>query len=722
MPHHTLPFPSLSHRIRPAVFRLFTVFLLASGNAGLCSASDVPATDSTRTVTLEEVQIKTSRHTKKADRDIYVVTPQNVAKAGDVMQLIAQIHGIRYNALDESLEIKNSKAFRFQVNGIDKTKEQVSQYAPETIRRIEIIHTPEGRYAAQGIKYVVNLITKDNYRGLDLTVRNLLMASLSGQNGDHPIANEQPKVSLQYLSNKWNINAGYGFATIHWDYPVAYEKRLSDGTWLNSAPATGKNPTEKNGTLGHSARFGLDFTPRPNHTLSLNTVWGYEEKDKQTHFKVTRQRPETGWLGQTDEYSAHRTYGNDFRGSLAYQGTLNKRWKLHASLNYNRKWDNSRYQYRWGRQTPNRSQYEHTKEYVSQEASAAFTASDKLTIDAGILNVYNRYTNQDRLAEASRFNQETVRSQLFGYITYNPAESWGLRAGLIGNYLWQDHDTRGLLRPELMVDYHPESFFSGQIHYNLTPSYPKQYQLSPDTYRIDSLMIQTGNPGLRSLSQTHTLELNATFWDNLTLTGQFSYNPHDISTYYYPDEKGNTVSSFRNNRLQQLLVGLSYDWELTPNLVWSNSIQVNHYYIKSKTTRNRNTGVLINSGIQYYYEKWGLMTELNYQYNQIRYPLLQGFGETGQDLWEFSLNKWLCKRKLQLSLVYLPPLELGIRKHQTNLIDTPSYYSKNRLRLSNYNNMLLFRMTWKLHRGKKTKQIIDKTTYDDESPAGRGLM
>lgn len=116
------------------------------------------------------------------------------------------------------------------------------------------------------------------------------------------------------------------------------------------------------------------------------------------------------------------------------------------------------------------------------------------------------------------------------------------------------------------------------------------------------------------------------------------------------------------------------------------------------------------------------MTELNYMRNQIRYPLLQGYGETGQDLWECSLNKWLCKRQLQLSLVYLPPLELGIRKYQTSLIDTPSYYAKNKLRLSNYNNMLLFRMTWNLHRGKKTKPIIDKTTYDDESPAGRGLM
>lgn len=690
-----------------------------AGNATSCHASP----DSTQTFTLEEVQTHTSRYIKKADRDIYVVTPQNVEKAADVLQLIAQIHGIRYNALDENLEIKNSKAFRFQVNGIEKSKEQISQYAPETIRRIEIIHTPDGRYTSLGIKYIVNLITKEDCRGLDLTVKNLLIASLSWQNGDHPIANEQPKISLQYLSNKWNINAGYGFATIHWNYPVTYEKRLSDGTWLETAPATGKNPTELNGSQGHFARFGLDFTPNPHHTLSLNTVWEYEEKDKNTHFRVTRHQPETGWKDETDEHSGHRAYNNDFRGSLTYHGKLHEKWKLNANLNYNRKWDNSQYNYQWGKQTNHWNHYENKKEYISQAGSAIFNASDKLTVDVGFLNVYNRYTYRNQLSEeASRSGQETVRAQLFGYIQYNPTKNWGLRAGLTGNYLWQDHATRGLLRPELMINYHTKSFFSGQIHYSLYPTYPKQYQLSPETYHIDSLMIQTGNPGLRSLSQTHMLELSATFWDNLTLTGLFIYNPHEVSAYYYPDENGYTVSSFRNNRQQQILLGISYDWELSSNLVWSNSIQVNHYCTKNKIERNRNTSILIDSDLQYYHEKWGLMVELNYMRNQIRYPLLQGYGETGQDLWECSLNKWLCKRRLQLSLVYLPPLELGIRKYQTGLIDTPSYYAKNKLRLSNYNNMLLFRMTWNLHRGKKTKQIIDKTTYDDESPIGRGLM
>jgi hypothetical protein len=60
--------------------------------------------------------------------------------------------------------------------------------------------------------------------------------------------------------------------------------------------------------------------------------------------------------------------------------------------------------------------------------------------------------------------------------------------------------------------------------------------------------------------------------------------------------------------------------------------------------------------LSWFSKRWGLNAEVEYAKEMVRNPLLQGWEEVGQDLWQVSLQKTLLQRRLSLSLNYVPPL------------------------------------------------------------------
>ena len=89
---------------------------------------------------------------------------------------------------------------------------------------------------------------------------------------------------------------------------------------------------------------------------------------------------------------------------------------------------------------------------------------------------------------------------------------------------------------------------------------------------------------------------------------------------------------------------------------------------------------------------------------------------------DFAVQKSAFNNRLGIQFIYLPPFHLGVHKYQKQQIDTPFYKNCSRLGLRTYDNMLFLRLSWQLHKGKETKSVIDRTTYDDESVRSRDLL
>lgn len=91
-------------------------------------------------------------------------------------------------------------------------------------------------------------------------------------------------------------------------------------------------------------------------------------------------------------------------------------------------------------------------------------------------------------------------------------------------------------------------------------------------------------------------------------------------------------------------------------------------------------------------------------------------------MWDLTVNKYLFKDRLVLSLNYIIPLKIGIRNSQKKEVNTPYYFRHDELDLGIYDNMIIFRLAYRFGNGHKTKGIEDNTRYDNEAADSRGLL
>jgi hypothetical protein len=526
---------------------------------------------------------------------------------------------------------------------------------------------------------------------------------------------------MQYRKHKWNLNAGYVYANIHGNYPLSYEKFIEDKIHLKTNSVSSKNPNEHYSYLAHYGRFGLDFNPNDKHVFSFNTSFAYSDINDRTNYELLKTDLTINSKNIMSELINSDNKEKDFRSSLFYQGKLSEKWRLDASINYNLLQRNYGNSYQFSNTFFSQSKYESRKDYIHGTISNVYNPNEKISVDWGTSFIYNNYKIRDKIYLKEYSTIQSTRSNTYGYFTFLWNEQLATRFGLTGIHVNQEGESRFLLQPEFILNYNPDQTIGFRLNYKSAANYPKQYHLTPDSYYIDSLMIQTGNPDLIPLSYSHTIMLTTTFWDNLSLNVLLDYSPDYISAFYKQTENKEIISTFSNSKFQQMGFSVNYDWKLNENFSWSNSVLLNYSEIKKNTLYHAIYSWQIHSNLRYFHQPWGLLGELTYSHDKIRSPLLQGFKETGQDLWEVSLNKQFLAGKWNVSLIYILPIQWGIRDSQINAIKTPFYQSENFLNLKTYNNMLFLRLTYRFNQGNKTKSIIDKTLYDDENKEDRGL-
>ena len=126
--------------------------------------------------------------------------------------------------------------------------------------------------------------------------------------------------------------------------------------------------------------------------------------------------------------------------------------------------------------------------------------------------------------------------------------------------------------------------------------------------------------------------------------------------------------------------------------------------------------------MSWFSKRWGLNAEVEYAKEMVRNPLLQGWEEVGQDLWQVSLQKTLLQRRLNLSLNYVPPLRWLVGQSQQRNVDAAFYKEVQRLDLRTYDNLLMFRVTLSLGHGKRKRMKEVNAPYIIEEQKGRGLL
>lgn len=663
--------------------------------------------------TLQNAVVTASRVVRGADRTTYVILEADRLKSYDIYSLLDQIPNVSRDNITEKMTINGRDEIAYVVDGVEITGQELLALSPEQVRSISIIHAPKGKYVSRGIRYVVE-VRKKKENGLLLDVRNSLFIVPENV---RTVANEQPGVSMQYSRDRLDINAGYVYGDILWGYDRYESRRMPDGTEYATSPTYGASPEELASTQSHSAYVRASYDFNGKHSLSVSA--SYSRNDISTENAAFLENTATGMSFK--EVSRTGRQEDNMAASLTYNATLSDKMSMSVSANWNRLTSPERYSYIYNDVLEEYSSYGRSKDYSFQNIDFTYGINDAVSLNFGANNIFNRYLIQDSGTGSTVLDRKSVRFDTYGYVTWGIRKDLALNGGISAGYVRDDGIGRFYAAPMLTLTYYPKSIFGLAATYSIEPSYPARDELDPVLRQTGENLYVQGNPDLPPLSLTHSFLLQMTFWDNLTFTNYFTGTASQVSEYYV--RRGNdVVSTYTPSTRWYNVTGIDYDWKISPNWSWKNSVQMNVARTFNGESGNSNIGVMGESILGYFSRKLKLFSQLRYSRSLWRMPTLQGFSETGFDMWDLTVNKYLFKNRLVLSLNYSIPLNLGVRKSQQSEISTPFYFRHDELDLGIYDNMVIFKLSYRFGNGRRTRVIEDSTRYDTEAGDSRGLL
>lgn len=661
--------------------------------------------------TLGVVEVKSKRIQQRNTGSYLIVTNKIRNKHFNALSMLKEFPSVRYNPINEQIKINGTSGIAFQINGLDKSSEEIKNIPVNAIKGVEIINQVDGLHLVEGVRYVVNIILKEDYHGFDLFARNFLIMSPAGNNGKDIVACEQPSLSMQYRSSRWDVNATAVYGRFDWNYPVLAVKEY-DNKIMKSLDYSPSNPNQLTTRNEFAYRIAADYRINNNNIISFNALYNpFKYREKTVNYFKNDNGDDIGILEDIES----DTKEHNIKISLGYKTNFFDNWSLgvYSGLNYVFK-DNMNCA------DGTTSVYEQSKKYSFSKLNTQYTGIKKCKLEFGATYISNFYKTSQSLISAKIHSN---RYNIYAFGTYNPSDSWCLRVGLAGIGIHSANEKRFNFQPTIKLNFtSPNENLKFDFGYVNTPNYPKLYQLSEATYKTDRVITHQGNPNLKAQTSLHQFSGTIAFHD-IALHSEIEYNRNGISNYYYQNSNGNYILSYENARFFSNSTILSYSLDLSSKFnleagigFCHNSVSNNNFHKKSKTR------LIGNAVLNYYNEKKAFSVSLEYSKDKQSMCLLQGIKETGQDLCNLTIQKVWLKGRLRGQFIYALPIHWGLSSWQHEQVDAGFYKTKQSLNLKTYDNMFFLRLSYQIHKGKKTRILTDSGIYDDETKQGRNLI
>lgn len=668
------------------------------------------------TLTLDEVVVLQKLVKHSVQKDIYIISSKIRERSYSAMDILKNLPGVNIDNLSQQISVKMDNRVVILVNGMERPKEYVQSLTTEQISKVEILNVLPKKYSLSGMRYGINIITND-ITGHHVNLQNFLMYS-PGQNGNNNVANIQPRASYMYIGKKLKLDASYGYANIHWNYPITYQRVFGTTNEISQGVST-KSPNDFNLQRMNNINLGLDYSCGNNSVIYWRSSFSHANESQ--FDRISFYDANSSSLLLNDEYFGNSNKYNDFKQTIGYNGKINNRLSLSASINYNyrRNVINSIYQDESNSST---DKYTNKKSYFMGYLSGDYALSENISINGGYSFMWNKYYST---AHEGTLSSNIFRlHDLFSYINATLGERVSIHAGLNFEHFTNNSQTQNAhytkVLPTLQIAYSPYEWLQLTGNYDMQMTYPNQSQLSEISYQIGNNIWSKGVSTLKP-TKISVYSFQATLWDNLMLGIGYENKSDYISSMYCQQTSGiNKIMV--NNRLSSWSFMAMYDWQILHGLSFNNSINIERDKLHFDSGNRAYTNVIINSRLEWFIQKANFVASLDYSRNLVRNPLVQGYNETGQDLWEISLRKSFFNKSLNVYLDYCPPIRLFTHNNQKSVIDTPFYKETQSLNLHTYDNLIMVRLIFNLHHGAKGKFHKSDGKFLGEEKKGRGLL
>lgn len=703
---------------------IYMIVVMSVTNSSLSQSIEHADSVSTKVVELDEVVVNAALVKHDSRSDEYRLTPELTRGATSVYDVFSRLPGVTYNNLNKSISVRMDNNVIIEVNGKRVSSEYIQALPIDRISRIQILYVPSARYSTEGIRYVINIKLKSDFKGHDLYVSNYTMISAGDNNGSDIVANEQPKLQYIYSGEKIDVTAGYGFATIHWNYPVSYERDYIGIASINTGQVSAKNPNDLNSTISHVANLGIDWEIAPYQTLSLRGSFQHDDDKHSSAFDVNEYEVASGSARNYAEMSDVSSKINDVAGAIYYQGVFRSGWSVYSALGYNWMRDNINSGYN-SFNFNNTAVYRNEKDYFRGELDINYSFNDVLALNFGYRGVWNRYMTYNRENNYLLSKYEEGRHNGYIFLDWSPRDNILFHVGTgvesINDKGIDNSRTWLEFLPQITATWQPSNKIQLMAEYTTKMEYPSLYQVSVSPITIDQWLIQSGNPML-SPSRLQTISLQGTFFESLIIGAEYIHTNNAITDWYKKLDNDTFVNTFTNARSRAFRAVAAYNWTITKGLSWNNIIQWEWQDITGHGLSSHASNLSWHSSLEYWIRPIGLLTKVEYLREMQKIPLLQGWRQYGQDLWQISLKKSFINNSLSVSLNYVPPIHFGIRTNQKSCIATSFLNQSQTLNLGTYDNLLMVRIEWRFNKGRNKQRRVQQYEFSPEQKQDKGLL
>jgi hypothetical protein len=662
---------------------------------------------------LDEITVKAHTKSFKVDKNVYSVTKKMKIAAANTNDVLDKISGVSLDRYTNSIKVDGESNVKFLVNGIAKDSEYIQNLNPNRLKKVEIVKDPSGKYGLEGYAAVINIILKQNYKGMEFSLFNQAIIDSDTNDTKFLLPINNSSLGFNYTYNKINFYSKYSNVQNTLNFPSSIIKKYSNGKTISKTAFDNANNLEKF-SVNDDAVLGLDYYLNPRNTLSFEARFDniiFNKDDTNINYKF-EERNGTNLIDQYAIIEKVNDKSTNNYQSLFYLSKLNDNDELNIDFTKS---------YYKGESTNtfikdnilDRINYtENTQDQYKLNAEYNHAINKKSSLNIGYGFNHLKNTNQ---FNTESFNYKDTRHKLFGYYAFKPSEKVAVKTGIAGEISTPkalgETLTYFIYQPYLDVKYNYSKKVDFKLKYRSRSYYPGLSEANPNTIYIDEQTVSTGNPKLEP-SVTHKISVRSNILHGfLSIEPYYHFSNNYINQFGTLRDDGIIEYTYDNvGKYQHYGIKGNIAFPLAKSIYWQTNANYYRSSIEYKGTKNAFNDIHLESNIVYVNRKKALTTGVIFQRGMNKHITTQGWNKWNNDFVGLLLQKGFYKNKLNLMLLYMLPINAGLDYKQGEYVETPTFNSLTTYDINLLKNVIIFKLNYRLNKGKstrKTKKDID---------------
>lgn len=588
------------------------------------------------------------------------------------------------------------------LNGVKTTFQEIQSLKKEDVSKVDVYDNPPAQYALENATAVINIITKNNLTGGNITLN--LIDSFHPAYGTNTIGS-----NYNYKNSHFSIlfdNSISHYKKVQTDESLSYDWNGNNYAKTKSGINSPWNTDNNNLTLGYM----YNKADKIQFNANLSTTFYKYNKDNSQYINYSDGTTANGINNLNNQYKKYalnlylyKTWKGGRNLLIDITGTL-----YHTTYHslYNELYTNGN------------TLLESLSDYTTHRGSILSTIQYARSYSWGTLSYGIKDSYQDGIQKDVDNNLHQIQNTLYGFAQlYGHKNNFNYQITAAAKYLYIGKDNNKIWSkiypsPKVNIWYNPTKSITLNLGYSYTSEVPAVSLMSETEQWLDGHYIYKGNTELHPYQQHQVMAYVSSVSKHLdaSFVGLFNYMPNDIINYF------KSTSQY----IMQSYANLKFKTELGGQLI------VNYYPLSEKTLKIGAIGIYMHHhGVEKEGSSWN-----GYRYQFMAYI-------------NYANSKWECElfyqypgqtmtgqlvtpraKVLRLDIAYKPisNMSIGIQWNQPfmkglkegeHTTSSAMIHSNIEYLIKDWSNMICLKFAYNIPFGKKRTSATQKIKNED---------